>query len=116
MDWLPRGIDPHGSSNGIDQTDRTPRHFFRHGPPAIMEVERDVIYTGLAEAVGHVDHITRLPPLDLEYSDDTRNELAQIVGGLSAALAQSFLVIDPRVKHPNTEHWERAFQLFNLLL
>jgi hypothetical protein len=57
MDWLPRGIDPHGSSNGIDQTDRTPRHFFRHGPPAIMEVERDVIYTGLAEAVGHVCQI-----------------------------------------------------------
>jgi hypothetical protein len=30
-----------------------------------------------------------LPPLDLEYSDDMRNELAQIVGGLSVALAQS---------------------------
>ena len=63
-----------------------------------------------------LDHITRLPPLDLEYSDDTRNELAQIVGGLSVALAQSFLVIDPRVKHPNAGHWERAFQLFILLL
>ena len=37
------------------------------------------------------------------------------IGNL-VALAHSFLVIDPRVKHPNTEHWERAFQLFNLLL
>lgn len=49
-------------------------------------------------------------------SSDTRSRVAEIVGGLSVALAGSFVVINPRVKNPNTEHWERAFELFNLLL
>jgi len=32
------------------------------------------------------------------------------------ALARSFKVIGPNTKNPATREWERAFQLFNLLL
>jgi hypothetical protein len=35
---------------------------------------------------------------------------------MSLALARSFKIIDPEIKHPASEMWERAFQLFNLLL
>jgi hypothetical protein len=34
----------------------------------------------------------------------------------SLALARTFKIIDPEVKHPATLMWERAFEVFNLLL
>ena len=39
-----------------------------------------------------------------------------IAGGLSVALARSFRILDTDLKNPQTEHWERAFRLFALLL
>jgi hypothetical protein len=36
--------------------------------------------------------------------------------GLSVALAQSFEIIARDVKNPQTEHRERAFRMFDLLL
>jgi hypothetical protein len=35
---------------------------------------------------------------------------------VSVALARALTVIGPRSKHPSSQHWERAFQLFDLLL
>jgi hypothetical protein len=56
------------------------------------------------------------PPLDVTMSDETEFRLPDVVGGLSLALARTFKIIDPEVKNPQTEHWERAFSVFNLLL
>lgn len=56
------------------------------------------------------------PPLDLAYSDEIEARLAAIAGGLSFAVARSFRVIDPQSKHPATEQWEQAYQIFDLLL
>jgi hypothetical protein len=56
------------------------------------------------------------PPLDVTISDETESRLPDVVGGLSLALARTFKIIDPDVKNPQTEHWERAFSVFNLLL
>jgi Domain of unknown function (DUF1931) len=56
------------------------------------------------------------PPLDVTMSDKTESRLPDVVGGLSLALARTFKIIDPEVKNPQTEHWERAFSVFNLLL
>lgn len=56
------------------------------------------------------------PPIDLPYSEETEARLPAIAGGLSLALARTFKIIDPQVKHPATQMWERAFQVFNLLL
>jgi hypothetical protein len=63
-----------------------------------------------------LDQITALPPLDLTVSVETEARLATIVGGLSVALARSFKIIDPDLKNPQTVHWERCFQIFDLLL
>jgi hypothetical protein len=79
MVWLPRGIDPPlalpsppAATAGCRQNCAVPRE--RTNPQAIQH----------------------------EITFATRNERAQIVGGLSVPLAPSFLAIDPRVKHPNT--------------
>lgn len=63
-----------------------------------------------------LDHITARPPLDLAIRDETEASLAAIAGGLSVALARAFKLIDPDVKHPTTEDWERTLQIFDLLL
>ena len=56
------------------------------------------------------------PLIELPYSDGLEARLPLIAGGLSLALARSFTIIDPQTKHPATKEWERAFQIFDLLL
>jgi hypothetical protein len=63
-----------------------------------------------------LDHLAMRPQLDLLYSDDLLHRFPEIAGGISVALAHSFKIIDPALRNPSTEHWGRAFQLFNLLL
>jgi hypothetical protein len=29
---------------------------------------------------------------------------------------RAFKILDPELKHPAAEHWQRSFQIFNLLL
>jgi hypothetical protein len=55
-----------------------------------------------------LDHLAALPPLDLAYSSETETRLPEIAGGISVALARSFKIIDPELKNPQTEHWERS--------
>jgi hypothetical protein len=56
------------------------------------------------------------PRLGLPYSEEIDHRLPAIAGGLSLALARTFKILDPKVKHPATQEWERAFQIFHLLL
>jgi hypothetical protein len=56
------------------------------------------------------------PQLDVVIGDETQDRLPWVAGGLSVALARSFKIIDPNLKNPSSEHWERAFQLFELLM
>lgn len=63
-----------------------------------------------------LEQLAALPPLDLAYSEETEARLPGLVGGLSLGLARTFKVIDPALKNPQTKHWERAFQIFDLLL
>ncbi len=60
--------------------------------------------------------LTRQPQLDLACSEETTAKLPEIVGGLSYALARSFKILYPDLKNPQTQHWEKAHELFNLLL
>jgi hypothetical protein len=57
-----------------------------------------------------------LPPLDLSLGEDAESRLPSVAGGLSLALAKAFTIIDPTLKNPMTEHWERVTKLFDLLL
>jgi hypothetical protein len=63
-----------------------------------------------------LDHLTARPPLDLAYSDDTEGRLPEVAGGLSVALARTFKIIDGDLKNPQTEHWQRCFRIFDLLM
>jgi hypothetical protein len=56
------------------------------------------------------------PQIDLPYSDETEARLPAIAGGLSLAFARTFKIIDPQIKHLAMEQWDRAFQIFDLLL
>ena len=63
-----------------------------------------------------LDALTPRPPLDLALGDETERRLPGIVGGMSVALARTFKIMEPELKNPQTAHWERALQTFNLLL
>jgi hypothetical protein len=63
-----------------------------------------------------LDETAPQPPLDRPLSVETEARLPSIVGGISVALTHTFKIIDPELKHPATEHWERAFEIFDQLL
>jgi hypothetical protein len=63
-----------------------------------------------------LDHLAARPPLDIAYSEDVEDHLPEIVGGLSVAVARAFRIIDPNLKNPSGEHWQKCFRLFDLLL
>ncbi|GAA0923452.1 DUF1931 family protein [Pseudonocardia zijingensis] len=58
----------------------------------------------------------RRPPDDITFSEETADVLSEVFGGISIALARSFRIVDPGLTNPSTEHWDRAFELFRLLL
>jgi hypothetical protein len=70
------------------------------------EIELEPILRGL---VG-------LPQLDLAYGEETVRRLPEVAGGLSYALARTFKIMDPDLKNPQYVHWDKAFELFDLLL
>jgi hypothetical protein len=63
-----------------------------------------------------LDQLAARPPLDLPYGEELEALFPVIVGGLSVALAHSFKIVDPKLKNPSTEHWQRSFKMFDLLL
>jgi hypothetical protein len=63
-----------------------------------------------------LDQLTARPPLDLAYGDETEAKLPEVVGGLSLALVHAFKIIDPDLKNPGSEHWQRCFKIFDLLV
>ena len=63
-----------------------------------------------------LDRLIANPPLDLDLGEETEAELYAVAGGLSLALARTFKIIDPDLKNPQARHWERSFQIFDLLL
>ena len=69
-----------------------------------------------AELTPVLNGLVAHPPLDLATSEKTEARLPGIAGGLGLALARTFKVIDPDLKNPQTEHWERGIALFDLLL
>jgi uncharacterized protein DUF1931 len=60
--------------------------------------------------------VTARPPLDLAYGEAIDAQLPYIAGGLSMALAHTFKIIDPHVKNPRSDEWERSFRIFDLRL
>src|SRR6267378_249053 len=60
--------------------------------------------------------LAKLPLLDVPYSRDTEKTLPAVAGGVSVALARSLKIVNPRLRNPTFEDWDRAFRLFDLLI
>ena len=56
------------------------------------------------------------PQIDLPYSEETERRLPDLAGGLTLAIARTFKIMDPDLKHPASHEWEKAFRIFNQLL
>ena len=77
---------------------------------ALRKLDQEIELKPILEA------LAALPPLDLACSVETEARLPEIAGGLSLALARTFKIIDPDLKNAQSEHWERSFHIFDLLL
>jgi hypothetical protein len=63
-----------------------------------------------------LEQLTRRPPLDVTYSDEAQEKLPLVAGGLGVALARTFPILEEDLANPQTEHWDRAIRIFDLLL
>ena len=63
-----------------------------------------------------LDHLAGLPPMDLEVSEDVRKLLPKLAGALVVAAARVLKALDPGLKNPQTEHWERMKEVFDQLI
>jgi hypothetical protein len=63
-----------------------------------------------------LDRMANRPPLEKTLSDETEAELPNIVGGLSVAMAHAFRIIDPDLKNPHGEQWEKVARDFDEIL
>ena len=63
-----------------------------------------------------LDELAARPQLDVTLSEETTADLPRIAGGVSVALERAFKLLDTRLENPSSEHWDRAFQLFRLLM
>ncbi|MGW0087081.1 DUF1931 family protein [Streptomyces sp. NPDC003393] len=97
---------------------------------------RDVIRTcdlpitkGLQESIHHfqkidqevelkpiLEQLATHPALDRTPDEETEAAYPDIIGGLSLAMAQSFKILHPDLKNPQTQHWDEARAVFDLLL
>ncbi|MEV6652926.1 DUF1931 family protein [Streptomyces sp. NPDC051219] len=63
-----------------------------------------------------LEQLATHPPLDRAPTEETESRYPEMVGGLSLALAETFKIMYPDVKNPQTKHWEGATAIFDLLL
>jgi hypothetical protein len=63
-----------------------------------------------------LEQLTKLPVMDMDYNDETRARLPEVAGGLSVALARSFKIMNPDLKNPMSQDWDKAFKMFDQLL
>ena len=63
-----------------------------------------------------LSHLTKLPPLDLALAADVEKILPDLAGGMVVSLAKVFKTIDPKLKNPQTEDWERVEEICRILL
>ncbi|GBD43372.1 hypothetical protein HRbin40_00845 [bacterium HR40] len=62
-----------------------------------------------------LENLARLPPLELAPSAELEAQLPELVGALTIAVAKTFKVLDPELKNPQSEHWDRLEQLLDVL-
>jgi hypothetical protein len=68
------------------------------------------------ELQGILEAMVKFPPLKYDIGEDVEKELPAVAGGILLALIKTFKTIDPKVKNPQTEEWEKAKAIFECLL
>jgi hypothetical protein len=63
-----------------------------------------------------LDHLATYPPLERTLSLEVEAMLPELVGTLAMLAGQTMKIIDPEVKNPDSELWDRVLRLMELLL
>ncbi len=63
-----------------------------------------------------LEHLATYPPLERDLSADVEEMLPELVGALILILGKTMKEVDPKVKNPSTEHWDRVERIFDLTL
>jgi histone H3/H4 len=63
-----------------------------------------------------LERITEIPQMDLACSKEVEEELSILAGALIIMMAKIFKVIDPDLKNPVTEDWEKVKKIFDIIL
>ncbi len=63
-----------------------------------------------------LDQLAGLPQVELDYDEEVEAHLPELVGAITVALARTFKALEPTLRNPQTEHWERAQRIFDQLL
>ncbi|MEV6290612.1 DUF1931 family protein [Streptomyces sp. NPDC051896] len=63
-----------------------------------------------------LEQLATHPPLDRTPTQEAEARYPEIIGGLSVALAETFKIMYPDVKNPQTSHWEGVTAVFDRLL
>ncbi|MFJ5532566.1 DUF1931 family protein [Streptomyces sp. NPDC004012] len=63
-----------------------------------------------------LEQLAAHPPLDRTPTQETEERYPEIIGGLSVALAETFKIMYPDVKNPQTSHWDGVTAVFDRLL
>lgn len=63
-----------------------------------------------------LEQLAAHPPLGRTPTQEAEERYPEIIGGLSVALAETFRIMYPDVKNPQTSHWEGVTAVFDRLL
>ncbi|MFI9610104.1 DUF1931 family protein [Streptomyces sp. NPDC052023] len=63
-----------------------------------------------------LEQLAAHPPLDRTPTQEAEDRFPEIIGGLSVAVAETFKIMYPDVKNPQTSHWEGVTAVFDRLL
>jgi hypothetical protein len=55
------------------------------------------------------------PQFNGGYDAETEEFLPELLGGLTVALSRIFRTLEPGLRNPQTEHWEKALEIFSIL-
>ena len=63
-----------------------------------------------------LESLSRLPPMDLPYSEALEEKIPELTGGITVSLAKVFKAVEPKLKNPATAEWEKVEQIYRILL
>jgi hypothetical protein len=76
------------------------------------------VFRGLEEEIELAPILEQLagyPPMRRALTDETERRLPMVLGGIGLTVAHTFKTIDPQLKNPQTDDWDRLNRLVDLL-